>query len=1169
MKDVVDSQTRIWYIDFLNLWLTTDSTYVINVWDLEKEALALTISSPLIKTHIIDIVPLETSRLVAVSSFDRMVTLWNFLDQKILMKLDFSIGGIHTMLWSNNYQVLVTAGYENIVKIWTINSSDLEHTLIGKLAGHPTAVTAVELIDKTPMIVTSDDCGRIKVWDIRNLTCLQTLELETKATISRLIGIYQYGKLGFVGSRINLLEFEDGYSMLNPQKENEQLWPIKAEYDIVGDQFIICTRKDVRFIDAQVGRVKKVYAGLLPNNEDDISTFKLFQQSKKFVIGDDRGHICLYSADTGQLIKKLISHTNEVTSIQIDNVNKCIISGSADSKVFIQQENKKGYEILRSISNVHFNRGVFLMEVSVHHNLIITATNNSSFYIWDYEQAKLIGHVKTKESSEPTCISYIQGYGVIVIADSFGKIHFLHVRRKGNLNIALTKIGEIDIHHSSESTHVFVSKLLIDFHQENEDEEVKDVRLYVSTNKGVVKIYEITHVVQQKGIKVVQHANTRPNYNCGRKVVEDFLMAVHYHTICEFDLSAPPQESLAPTFFKEFKAHNDNLTSLSKGFFPVKRLMTTSLDCYLKIWTLDGVLLSALNINHPLPITWDLTLMTSNKYKKKILYALKVLDGILQKFKGDMFIEEEKKISANQFLKKLASPTPQITVSAATMTDIPAEAGFFMTEVDDNKKKKKVILMKDEYTARDFQFEKAKHLFQKELQGPSLRQMDVVKRMAQAQRAAAEMTKYYKKKVEDEEEQAQKQFEEEKAMQQFLNFLTQDGPSGSEHALLKQQDYSPEVKQFANRLELSLYDKKFAAGKSIREIKDSTSPKSILTSLQKNRMSRLRDISPPVHALSTTCTNLDTKIPNAKSRLDFSKDDGNASPLHPAMISPKSRTSLLLQHSARSSNLGIRVNKSPQNFYRYARTRLNTTTPDEDLSFPSLSASRGGPYEEQKSAGYLRKEQKKHFATILTKLDEEKKRSLYRPMGSDKLKFIKAKKVKNTPVVHQLPSTKAILNSTERTEKNSSLLSFEDFVETQKIAKGYTSFTEGLKNFHGYIKEAWKPELDKEKEREAQKQGKFFKKVMNKIHLTKNVSNIMTNQATSQSPIYVSESVRSFVPLDSISNLAPMVKEALSKSKSEAWKSRQNLNKSSKNLTKDSEAEVENSPAVTLTDVLK
>ena len=33
-------------------------------------------------------------------------------------------------------------------------------------------VTAVIVVEKTPMIVSADDCGNIKVWDIRTLKCI-------------------------------------------------------------------------------------------------------------------------------------------------------------------------------------------------------------------------------------------------------------------------------------------------------------------------------------------------------------------------------------------------------------------------------------------------------------------------------------------------------------------------------------------------------------------------------------------------------------------------------------------------------------------------------------------------------------------------------------------------------------------------------------------------------------------------------------------------------------------------------------------------------------------------------------------------------------------------------------------------------------------------------------
>jgi hypothetical protein len=48
----------------------------------------------------------------------------------------------------------------------------MDNTLAGRLIGHPSMVTAVEIIEKTPMMITADDSGYLKTWDIRTLACL-------------------------------------------------------------------------------------------------------------------------------------------------------------------------------------------------------------------------------------------------------------------------------------------------------------------------------------------------------------------------------------------------------------------------------------------------------------------------------------------------------------------------------------------------------------------------------------------------------------------------------------------------------------------------------------------------------------------------------------------------------------------------------------------------------------------------------------------------------------------------------------------------------------------------------------------------------------------------------------------------------------------------------------
>lgn len=57
------------------------------------------------------------------------------------MKLN--TGGIHSLVFFNTYQVLVTAGYENTISVYAIDSKYLDHSLVSKLIGHNSMVTAI------------------------------------------------------------------------------------------------------------------------------------------------------------------------------------------------------------------------------------------------------------------------------------------------------------------------------------------------------------------------------------------------------------------------------------------------------------------------------------------------------------------------------------------------------------------------------------------------------------------------------------------------------------------------------------------------------------------------------------------------------------------------------------------------------------------------------------------------------------------------------------------------------------------------------------------------------------------------------------------------------------------------------------------------------------------
>lgn len=58
------------------------------------------------------------------------------------------------------------------------------------------------------MVVSADDKGKVKVWNIRNLKCMQTIDFTDKVMITSLLDMSSENRIAALGSRITLLHLE-------------------------------------------------------------------------------------------------------------------------------------------------------------------------------------------------------------------------------------------------------------------------------------------------------------------------------------------------------------------------------------------------------------------------------------------------------------------------------------------------------------------------------------------------------------------------------------------------------------------------------------------------------------------------------------------------------------------------------------------------------------------------------------------------------------------------------------------------------------------------------------------------------------------------------------------------------------------------------------------------
>lgn len=195
-------QTRIWYLEFGH-WVTSDRTHALNEWDIYSEKCR---QWP--KRHseqIVSLLELPHMRL-ASSALDKTIVLWDMTHITSIMTLLLGEVSAHTLVYCEDFDLLLSAGYEIRASVWRFDSES-DCSLAAKLEGHSHTVTALEAIKGTPLSVTADDAGNIKTWDLRTFHCLQTLNVD-KISVTKMLSIPDICSFIAVGFRVYWLEYE-------------------------------------------------------------------------------------------------------------------------------------------------------------------------------------------------------------------------------------------------------------------------------------------------------------------------------------------------------------------------------------------------------------------------------------------------------------------------------------------------------------------------------------------------------------------------------------------------------------------------------------------------------------------------------------------------------------------------------------------------------------------------------------------------------------------------------------------------------------------------------------------------------------------------------------------------------------------------------------------------
>ncbi|KAG2498385.1 hypothetical protein HYH03_003644 [Edaphochlamys debaryana] len=105
------------------------------------------------------------------SSLDATLKVYDFVREKVINTCTHHSKAVHGFVWCRAYSMFASCGQERDIILWQGNTM----RKVGDLSGHTASVTHIALDERLNHVFTLSVDKVIKVWDLRNHKCLQTL----------------------------------------------------------------------------------------------------------------------------------------------------------------------------------------------------------------------------------------------------------------------------------------------------------------------------------------------------------------------------------------------------------------------------------------------------------------------------------------------------------------------------------------------------------------------------------------------------------------------------------------------------------------------------------------------------------------------------------------------------------------------------------------------------------------------------------------------------------------------------------------------------------------------------------------------------------------------------------------------------------------------------------
>ncbi|CAG9334724.1 unnamed protein product [Blepharisma stoltei] len=403
--------------NYLNRILYTgDSEGDIKIWNYEdrESNFPAQVLSEGHEDLVTDIFAIPKFEFLFSCSLDRKVILWDTISNKPRRVYSSHTQGVLSLAFNSEYRLLFSSGFDHDIYVWNPYIDSAAFTI----EGHSASLVGVKVLPNSPQIISADIDGYVKVWDIRNLSCVQTFNIEEKRSGERFslndfLYIPKLQRLIFGGKSLVFYDYDKNCS---PHLVDDNI-PLGCYYTPNSQKMVTPIVNKVKLWNALTGKYENFYA---PSADGDISCAEMDYLAKRIILGNQKGHVRVYNIKNGALMKSLTDHKAEINCISSSTQLNLIVTSSLDMVIMVHDDNVLSdshllYYVDEVWSIAHSLKLVYFLD------MLVIGAGDGSVKFWDLEAGELSDH-EFSHNREISAIQVVELYPLVFSCDVSGEV---------------------------------------------------------------------------------------------------------------------------------------------------------------------------------------------------------------------------------------------------------------------------------------------------------------------------------------------------------------------------------------------------------------------------------------------------------------------------------------------------------------------------------------------------------------------------------------------------------------------------------------------------------------------------------------------------------------------------------------------------------------------------